>query len=358
MPDATQDHQFTDADKVANKSLYRLGDATRSGNKIAAVYFSLPNVIFFRSEAGTLCWEVDNLNPVHGEAFQTFKQLAVEAESTLTKPRWLAAQKVLVAALSRAFSSETAPDCELCFKPVRDFIDKHRAEVTTVIATGPQFVVYRGSSGTVSWNHEKLPDHLTPAIDEFERLNSLVNAVMPAPHRKAAGEMLGSALGAALRKGEGTDPLAPFEGARDFIVSQTIASVRARMFVASVAATASLLVALFWLAAYASIDTKYLSAIGSGALGAMVSSLQRNSGAALNPYGSRLALYSDIFSRLVIGAVFGLIVVLAAQGDIALSAFRTNDFAMLLFSFVAGFSERFVPDLLSSTSGQVKVSDA
>lgn len=342
----------TAAEKRANKVLYSQGDRSWSGYKIDLVYHATNRIIFFRSEDGGLCWEIDELAAAYKGPLQMMRQLKIDAQSSLAKSRWTTAHQMLVSAMSNILTSEEGIDANEAFGPVRDFIEKHRHDVGSTIATGPGFAVYRMKSGKLSWHHQKLPDALAPAIEEFERLNSLVNTVMPKAHTRAASEILGSALGACFRRPDGANVEAAFEGARDFIVSQTIASVRVRMFIVGVGATFALMLLLIAFDTWSTLDRHHIAAVGAGALGAMVSALQRNGEVGINPYGSRLALYSESLSRLLIGAIFGLFVLLAAQGDLALTAFKSNPHALLLFSFIGGFTERFVPDLISSASGK------
>jgi hypothetical protein len=339
-------------DKMANKVLYSQGDRCRSGQKIDFVYYASNQCIFFRGVDGGLGWEIDGLCAAHQSALQRMRQLMVDAQSSLAKSRWVTVHQMLVSAMSTLMSSAESFDAEEAFKPAKDYIEKHRHDVAASLANGPGFAVYRMKSGRLSWHYQKLPEALAPAVEEFERLNSLVNAVMPKAHKAAASEMLGTALGACFRMPEGRNVEAAFEGARDFIISQTIASVRVRMFIVGVGSTFLLMLLLVALDAWSILDRNHLAAVGAGALGAMVSALQRNGEMEVNPYGNRLALYSESLSRLLVGAVFGLFVLLAAQGDLALTAFKTNPSAMLLFSFIGGFTERFVPDLITSASGK------
>ena len=337
-------------EKAANKALYRPGDETTTGETINYIYHSSRNALIYRNSNGGLSWELSQYPEHCTSAISRCRLLLARADALLPRNLAFTAHQLIASGLAAAIRSSNGETADAVLADAAVYIEKHQEDIKDVIATGPGWIIYRMKSGNVAWHHQRLPDHLTRAVEEYEQLNSLSTSVLPPQHRASALRMLASSLGIAFRKSSEEETTSVFSGARNFIVSQTIASVKVRLFMISALATVGVLVILGTFATFVPDFVQYCAAASAGSVGAMVSALQRNNATAIDPYGSRWALYSESISRLLIGSIFGLVILLAANADLALSAFRENKYALLLFSFVAGFTERFVPDLLSSVA--------
>ena len=162
--------------------------------------------------------------------------------------------------------------------------------------------------------------------------------------------MLGAALAAAFRKGPTDDPRVPFDGVRRFICSHIDSYVRRELFLINVSLTSifvCVLVLLFW---FTGAEKVYLLAAGAGVLGAMISALQRYNKTSFGPHRSMLDLCSESISRLAIGVILGLLVVLCAKADFLITAYKDNLYGITFFAFLAGFSERFIPGMMQQTA--------
>jgi hypothetical protein len=102
----------------------------------------------------------------------------------------------------------------------------------------------------------------------------------------------------------------------------------------------------------------YANGAELGVLGAMISSLQRNNQLSVDPYNSSIRdIYCVVATNLLIGLIFGGLVILIAESGVALTLIKDNEPAIMFFSFIAGFSERFVPDLIATVTDKAKAED-
>ncbi|MDK1286853.1 hypothetical protein [Pseudoalteromonas umbrosa] len=347
--------EITKEQKIADKRLYAVGDITASGDEIEGIYSSSTFFILYVGGGGSLSWEIEQVPSWAKDSISECRRLRGLAESYLSRRHLPRVNRLLSDALATSLQSPEGTDTSGFFSEANDYIDKYKDEIKSTIAHGPDFVIYRTKSDSVQWFHKKLPDFLNKAVEEFESLQSLSNSVLPKSYRPAVSSMLGSSLSVAFRKSKEDDVPSVFHSAKKFILSQTDSYLRIKLFIVSLLSTIIFLLFLLVLSIPFDVNNVYLFGAGSGVLGAMVSALQRNNKISIDPYGSLLGLYSESISRLLIGIIFGLFVVICAKSELALAPFKENIYAIICFSFIAGFTERFVPDLMSSVSKTTNV---
>lgn len=86
--------------------------------------------------------------------------------------------------------------------------------------------------------------------------------------------------------------------------------------------------------------------------GSFLSILQRHSKMLVSHLMSHIGLSIEAFSRICIGLLFGLFTFILSKSELALAAFENNIAAVFIFTFLAGFSERFAPDLFESVGNK------
>ena len=84
-----------------------------------------------------------------------------------------------------------------------------------------------------------------------------------------------------------------------------------------------------------------------GAVGAMASIVLRSSTLNLAPYAHWQLEAIQGAVLIILGAVFGFILVAAVRGEIVLSFLDGKPYGLLVFSILAGFSEKYVPEILA-----------
>ncbi len=345
--------------KHKDRSLYKIGDISPLGSKIADIYFYSSDYIIFKTEENTVSWEFANSPPWVNKTVNRCTSLIDATNSLLPRKYKENVDSMLASALHSSMVSTEEPDITNLFKSVEDFIEKYKNEIKERIADNTNYEIYIDQKDTIQFYYPNLPTHLNKVRAKFINLNSLLNSSLPEFRKTAASTMLASALAIALEKEDNDDPELIFKDIERFIVSHISADLKIRLFFANLLTAISCVLIFFVLDLCTSHKNVifFLSA-GSGVLGAIVSSIQRNNNIAIDHYGSIMSLYAESLSRLVIGIVFGLFIIFSAKSEIVLAPFKDNVYAIVCFAFIAGFSERFVPDLISKISKETEEKQA
>ena len=97
------------------------------------------------------------------------------------------------------------------------------------------------------------------------------------------------------------------------------------------------------------------SGVVMGAVGAYVSIWSRYGKLDMTGLGSKALHYLEAISRMLIGAIFAFIIIMAQKSGIVFSEWANGEHAIHLYmvlGFFAGFSEQFVPSVLQSLMHQ------
>lgn len=344
-----QNCQSQQQEIIADKRHYKIGDKTSQGHLIRGIYSCTKNYIIFHSGNGGLSWDISSVPKWASDAIPQCRRL-LGISGSLNRGHLSRLNNLLAMALANSWTSEPGTEISDFFNEAENFIAKHKDHTTAILSQGPDFQVFKNKTENVCWHHENPSPHQIKVIEEFQSLQALANSVLPVKYKPTVMRLLGSALSSAFRKDYDDDSIDVLSGARTYITSQIEAYFKVRLFLISFAATFISILLLAFTSSTSDLDNIYLLGTGSGITGAMISALQRNNSISINHYGNITSLYSESLSRLVIGAVFGLFIVFCAKSGIALAPFTDNIHAMACFSFISGFSERFVPDLMSTVS--------
>lgn len=107
-------------------------------------------------------------------------------------------------------------------------------------------------------------------------------------------------------------------------------------------------------AAYFQWEIDWWSGITMGILGAYVSIWMRYGRLEFTGLSSKALHYLESISRLLIGAIFAIVVICAVKCGLILSHVdpQMQKFSFAVLGFVAGFSERFVPSMIERVVNQ------
>jgi hypothetical protein len=86
--------------------------------------------------------------------------------------------------------------------------------------------------------------------------------------------------------------------------------------------------------------------LSGGVLGAAISIIQRGWKLPVDPFDSIIYIASQGLVRIILGAMFGTILIVMSRADIAFCSASHNEWELFGLAIAAGISERFVPDLL------------
>lgn len=93
-------------------------------------------------------------------------------------------------------------------------------------------------------------------------------------------------------------------------------------------------------------SSKIIFAMLMGIIGSYVSLWLRYRRLGILSYGTKWAIRRETFYRMFVGAIFALIAVLCVKSGLLFTSWATNLITMGIVGFVAGFSERLIPNLI------------
>lgn len=304
--------------------------------------------IIFINSFHELEWELDSV-PDHAKiALREFVIINGLINFHLNRVQKKKASPLLASRFHYCLITTETYDIDVIFKDVREFIDRAKNSNGRCIVETPKFAVYLNKENNVVWwYYQDIPHYMTGALEEFESLKALALAILPSSYKFVFMNKLASALANAFNKNDHDSAKKCFNDARSYLSSKAISSLKLKLFSISISFTAiSLLVITLIYKSYPE-SIYYLMGIGSGIIGAMVSSLQRKEEISLDNYAGEHSLYCESLSRLIIGATFGCFLVFGTQSELFLAPFKNNLQAIVCFCFISGFVERFVPDLIN-----------
>jgi hypothetical protein len=303
---------------------------------------------------GRLAYQAHDSVPYQLLATDRSDELMARSELVLKGAYSSAIKKLMAMALVRAFAANSEDCARKAFKSVEDFVDQNMP-VGTVFGRTRDFIIFLDKNGELIADCRHLEDSRVPIVAEFERLKQLAAANLDGEDAAAVKRILGHEISSALRSTSATVvPSDAFAASREFIGQRLGADVSngyvfATLIVAAVVGVPLLLAAAFpqWLQWLVS-DARAL-ALGAfaGLLGACISVLQRSGSLVLTQFPSKAQIVVQAIVRILLGVVFGTLVVIAVKGNVAFGTFKGDMRALFLLAVAAAFSERLIPDLLS-----------
>ena len=195
------------------------------------------------------------------------------------------------------------------------------------------------------YESNEIPKIVHLANAKLEDLYFRIGATIPEDRRRPLNRQLASALFAAIDAGdENIDPY--FSAISEQVGFRSNANQSYRYISGSIIGVAFACVVSFVLWKINQSLVHILIGICGGAFGALVSVLQRITKLGLSKYAPLWYTFFQGVARIGLGVLFGVFFVLANQGDIALSAYKDNLWAIAAFAALAGISERFIPELI------------
>lgn len=326
-----------------------IGAKTPHG-EVKMIYSAASDYIIFVNDAGDIKVLTERQDNVYQEAFQQSNDLNASAYRKFSLAYKNGLRNHLAACWGRALQPNVnVRDIKGIFKPLRDYIrSKHRIKKAIASGPNPPHFVFIDHLNNACCNY--LPNNderLGEYIAELNVLMHLAAEQLNRWTRRDVAAAIGSAMGAIFHTTN--------EDKRKLTLAQTKLHVEKKVREYHHASYFfQLLFSSILLAALAHFASSYLQNISSiwatgifgGLLGAFYSSVQRLKAVDFDVYQSQLSVLVQAFSRSVLGAIAGIVVVSASESGLALSIIQNNYYATLLAGFAGGFSERFVPDLI------------
>jgi hypothetical protein len=225
----------------------------------------------------------------------------------------------------------------------------HGAVVTEVVQLSETCGVYIIAGDKLHWLllDEDMPvDHGRSTGIAMDLLTQLDALALPKDTHRRGLKIIGSCLHEALTTHNAHDRRTQFSRAQQFVTTRVRERLQIWYFSTAVAATflLSALLALVW----SQVDGAGTYAMAGllGGVGAFVSIAQRFRSIPIERYSSYSYTALGGISRIVFGAIFGELLLLMQKAGLVLALADTQPFLLALACFVAGFSERLIPELL------------
>lgn len=225
--------------------------------------------------------------------------------------------------------------------------------VSEVLGESRVVAVYQTEDGHLRWsyfgNDEIVPDEKKPLLATFDGLMQTIKTYLSNAHKDDCLKLLGKSLFRALDSDTGQSAPDHFENIASTI--EDLAQQNARFSYVFFCFTAlGIVLALGALSVWAfALDGLWEVGVWCGvmgAAGAAISVAHRIRDLSIEWKSQMKLLAAEGFARILVGYFFGVLFCLMSKGDLVLGALSENFLALLVFSTIAGFSERFIPELM------------
>lgn len=323
---------------------YAVGDSIQ-GEQIDFIYYATPRYLIYETRSA-LRYKLQK-DPANTSILAEIKQCAIDAETQLRGTCKKDLKPLLARCLDSALRALDGKPAH--FDPIRSFI-RERGPIQYVYGVSSEFIVYLSKEGLVAYDYDALPTRLIPAATEFHRLQHIASSSLQKSDQEVVRSILGTDLVSAFRLSEQVEPSNLFLSSREFITNRSEALLRSEYVRSSVISSALFLIALLPMAYYLKARTisawPILLGAAGGVVGSAISIIQRGVGLKVDPFVPTRHVVFQGTVRIILGVTFGSLLVVASNAGIALGILAGNVWSLFIFSVVAGFSERFIPDIL------------
>lgn len=224
-------------------------------------------------------------------------------------------------------------------------------EIKQIIGFTPHFIVYIGKGGDLRFevDDEHAPDFLPPCIPIYDNLQTLLhNSISSKKIRASLNKSLGRALYSAVRSGTCEEAKKCFNGiakriANEMVLHARVCYITSSIFFAAVIWTLSL---TYYRVSFLSSFSHYFLGACAGVGGAVISVLLRSSKIEVPHFSTPFEHLFQGLSRVLLGCLCGIAIVVLSKAELALGLAKENAQSILAFGILAGFSERYLPNIL------------
>lgn len=219
--------------------------------------------------------------------------------------------------------------------------------IEEVVQVSYQCGVYITQGNKLHWVYElgacvDAERSISSAVELLTQLNSLP---ISATTRRRGLKIIGTALHEAFMDRTANDRRDYFKSAKEYVTLRHREATQMNYFAVAMATFCSAVGALLFVLNFDAVRPFAIGAI-MGGVGAFVSVAQRFRSIPIDRYSSFTYIALGGISRILFGIIFGALFRLMHEAGLVLSSASGNLSMLAVASFVAGFSERLIPDLL------------
>lgn len=229
-------------------------------------------------------------------------------------------------------------------------------KIVNIVHQTQRGAIYLTESGSLIWDvEENLGAHWVVTTREaFSLITQVKTTINSNFIQNRALKMIASGLAVALEATTTTPQDDFLVKAREFITVRQREVFQIRYFIAAVVTTMITTPSMALISARATpLAREFLIAALLGGAGALISVSQRFRSIAIEPFSSSMFTAIGGGSRVFFGCAFGAIFLLFQKAGIVLSLANGQPFLLAAAAFVAGFSERAIPEVLEKFEQQI-----
>tara|TARA_R110001583_G_scaffold78317_2_gene212360 strand:- start:87 stop:1157 length:1071 start_codon:yes stop_codon:yes gene_type:complete len=330
----------------ASKWEYKEGDKSLDGSVISHIVGREEDFIVFVCDDGACSWEHREIPDWAYVGIDQYEKLNAKIPTFLGQIHKADIKALMGTSLLSTFRSRDHKKEAViaCFNDAWTKVNEY--EKRNVLLAGDGFYLYEDENQLIKIQISEPDQQLDKAFFEAFHLSqqaahSLKNKKLSQANRLICNDFSNY---------KELDSKDIFSKSKSYIEtqSQEIIRINYLLISISVACVAAVLFFIGFLCTSTSSDivkTIILCSL-AGIIGSTVSILQRSSDVKPEPFSSGGLLAFQGATRVFLGVVFGALVPICAEANIALGLANDNLFALFIVAFFSGINERFIPDLI------------
>lgn len=323
--------------------------------------------VFKNNKTGLLSFNWASNAPSEAKEILSYAiQLQNIVKAEINKPFKVKCINVIADAVSSSLMICMDADREISgyFDYAYNFIQKTKEKQAKdiLLHSHPEYEIYLSKeTETLNfWATKELREKKNKEIDEYGRLKSIINIFLKGNQKELAYRQLGTTLSSSLTNNDNRSPNKKFKEIETYIYSRASSSAKIYHFTATlILILLSISCAVYFYINIDSLEMKeFIAGSIAGVVGSFISITQRNDKIIVDFTAPASLFLIQSFSRLILGVFFGFITILLIRSNLTSLLDDFNIYSMSILCLVAGFSERFVPDLLDKISNKPSSEDS